>query len=348
MVKPGQALKSHNKHMFKMLPQKGMYYDLWEPDQDEGKNNKSRNDRRILPPKMSTKIMMKFNHKHKQAGTQPTRDAFDREVAELFNKANEAVRSAGYNGKDASYDSVFWRVPKMGTFLETASDNTASRFAAKMLQAREIGLEKQGGAREYDCETAKAIDGFNRSILVASLASSGAEALASDKPCTEETNFSMASYTNMIEQFDNSDDTDASESGCEPIDNKKVPTDDEAPAAKRVKAEKPLPTHGEAPPSFGLELGNTPLTIRTREPEEANGANETASNEPAMPPTNNGEAAPYVAPADNHDWSAEMDLDFDENWYWANKRTMPASYYDELIAKDYSAEEIEMDYDMDD
>lgn len=235
-------------------------------------NTKTDNDRRILPPNMSTKIMSKFVNKHKQ----PTRKAFDQAIAELFDKAASIVLEIGLNGQNPAYDSDFWHAPKLGTFLETISDKTTSNFAAKMLESRESGLGKQGGhATKYDCETAKAIDRFNEAVQVASVASSGMQALMSDS-YTEKVNFSMASYTSMVDQFDPNDDTDA------PVDSDEEPADDEAPPAKRVKLEKPRTTDGEAGPDFALNVDTAPLAVRVRA-SPSKGANRTDAEDLEMP-----------------------------------------------------------------
>ncbi|KAG8159853.1 hypothetical protein KVR01_010490 [Diaporthe batatas] len=373
MVKPGTALKSHNKHMFKMLPKNGMHYSFWKPseDEDDKSDGKTNNELRILPPMMSTKIMIKFDRKHKKEGTNATRAAFDLGIAQLFSNAANIVRSAGYHGQDLA---AFWRLPKMGTFLETASDNTVSRFAAKMLQARENCLEKQDEILQArandlnkqgkklqdidddlenqrkmfharDCEAAKAIDGFNRVIEVASMMSGGASALKEDQ-YSDEATLLMASYTGMTECFNDSDDTDASEAGYEPTDNDYEATDNEAHRAKRVKVEKPFATDGDVCPSFAEDFGNTPLTIRPRAPDILDGANKTNAKEAVMAPTNTGDAAHDVAPTMGTKWSDDMDRDTHVKWYWENKQSKPASYYDEILAR--SAKDSEMDYDLDD
>lgn len=386
MGKRARVVSVHKMHMFHMLPKTGMFYSFWEVSflalptssqettfsnnikRNEDQTNQTSNERRILPPNMSTKIMVKFLHKF---GNGATKNDFDRDVSQLFTNAKGVLRRSGYNGQDPSSDPVFWRVPKMGTFLETASDNTVARFAAKMLQARETVLEKQSraskhdcekdlkkqiaalefdyetgmvkqdAATKFDCETAKAIDDFNGVIQIAFLASGGAQALMSDEQLTEETTISMASYTSTTDQFNNDDDTDASETEYD-----EEPTDDESPANKRVQVEKPFTTDGEARPSFAMDLGGAPLTIRTRASMDLDGANKTSAQEPAMPSTNNSEAAPDVAPTGGIEWSENMDLETHVKWYWAQKNSKPASYYDEVLAR--AVEDSKVDYEEDD
>lgn len=386
MVRPRKALRSKSMQLFKMLPKMGMFYSFWKvsllslstpcqetmfsntvkPNEDE--TNKTNNERRILPPNISTKIMIKFNHK---SGKGTTRNDFDRDVAQLFSNAEKIVRSAGYHGQDPS---AFWHVPKRGTFLEFASDNTVSRFTEKILQARENGLEKQAEMlkaraiemqkqgqttqaieqelqnqrdifQARDCQTAKAVDGFNRAMEVASIMSGGASALM-EAEYKDATTIPMALYTSMTNHFADSDDTDASEADDQPTDNDEEPTDDESPATKRVKIDEPCATDGEARPSFAADLGNNPLTIRTRAPKDLGGPDKTNAKEPVMSSTNNGEATANVAPTVGIDWSDNMDRDTHVKWYWANKNSKPSSYYDELFAR--SAEDSEMDYEVDD
>lgn len=270
-----------------MLPHEGMRYEFWVVSPhvvmlradtnctssnlqffekvDVVNNNKTYEEERILPPNMSTKIMRKFNQKHKQ----PTRKDFDQAIAEVFNKAEHFVLNLGLSGKYPSDGSDFWHVPKIGTFLETISDQSTSHFLAKILEGRkkhlDLGIQRPGGGL-YDCETAKAIDRFNEAMHITSVVGSGVDALMKDA-YPESANFSMASL--MIEGFDSDDDTDTEDS----IDNDADPGDDEAPAAKRVKLEMSSTADDQTNAYSALAVGTAPLAFRVREPDVSDGAN---------------------------------------------------------------------------
>lgn len=283
---PTGGLKKRSMHMFYMLPHKGMCYQFWVVSLhvvtlradttrkisnlpffekvEVVNNDKICVEKRILPPNMSTKIMSKFNQTHNQPNKQPTRKNFDQAIAELFDKGERVVLKLGLSGKLPSYDSDFWHIPKIGTFLENISDQSTSHFLAKILEGRESHL-KDGSAGRYDCETAKAIDRFKQAVQIASVTGSGVDALMKDA-YPESAGFSVAAY--MVDQFDSDDDTDSEDS-----DNEAEPGDDEAPAAKRVKLEMSPPTDGQTHAFSALVDGTVPLAFRGRAPEGLDGAN---------------------------------------------------------------------------
>lgn len=225
-------------------------------------NNKAYVEKRILPPNMSTKIMSKFHQKHKQPNKLATRKDFDQAIAEIFDKAEHFVLNLGLSGKYPSYESDFWRVPKIGTFLEKVSDNSTSHFLAKIREGRESYIETDGAGR-YDCETAKAIDRFNEAMQIASVLGSGVDDLMKDAYPES----AMASL--MVDNFDPDDDTDIEDT----IDNDAEPGDDEAPTAKRVKLEMASTTDDQTHTYSALAVGTVSLAFRVREPEVSDGAN---------------------------------------------------------------------------